>query len=352
MENGKKVAIGAGIATATGLSIWGLTKLFKKKPIIPIIYECPYCEEQFPTEAELLAHLAEYHPEKPPAILYTCPYCDAKFATEKELEEHIEADHPEVVAPILAFDVLAILDVEGIPFTSVGEEPVASMANIATKLSQWFRTNLLAAQNSFFPSVEAATNAAEWIIYTGLEGNLGLARNREAVKQAYIRVIEEHPEWFSGYARQWWTTNFFAAMMVTRWASSTETMRTAYLAQPITMSKMRGVTLTCQWKRWVSPSQWITYSTMAHLWYEPTFFAEMSPPGFRSGYTPYPTSEEAAKRPVEIGVAGRFFGGYYYPGIYDGKFQFQGFFDGYDGTPLANFRIENLARVTGKGTVT
>lgn len=100
MEDGKKAAVGLGIVGATGLGIWGLTKLFKKKPIIPVIYECPHCGAEFDTEAELLAHLAEYHPEEPPATLYTCPYCEEIFSSLVALDAHILSNHPETVTPL------------------------------------------------------------------------------------------------------------------------------------------------------------------------------------------------------------------------------------------------------------
>lgn len=34
--------------------------------------------------------------EAPPEV-YPCPYCDAEFATEEELLAHIELEHPEAM---------------------------------------------------------------------------------------------------------------------------------------------------------------------------------------------------------------------------------------------------------------
>lgn len=66
-----------------------------------VIYACPYCPAEFPTEQELYDHIRTAHPAQPPQIIYMCPYCGAKFSTMSALQAHITAVHPPAPPPVV-----------------------------------------------------------------------------------------------------------------------------------------------------------------------------------------------------------------------------------------------------------
>lgn len=118
----------------------------------------------------------------------------------------------------------------------------------------------------------------------------------------------------------------------------------ATLAEPITMSRMRGVSLT--WlNKTITPQP--GFGMWWYLRYEPQFAAPMPPPGFalRPGAIP-PVGQEAV-----AAILGCWAGGYYYPGLYDGVVTVSHMYGEYWATFEHSFRIKNLARVTGTGTV-
>lgn len=53
-----------------------------------VYYLCPYCNLSFLTQAELDAHIAEDHSDKPP--VFECPICHLTFATQALLDEHMK----------------------------------------------------------------------------------------------------------------------------------------------------------------------------------------------------------------------------------------------------------------------
>jgi len=48
---------------------------------------CPYCGKEFSDPAQLQAHIASEHPDKPK---YVCPYCGLPFNTPEELAKHMK----------------------------------------------------------------------------------------------------------------------------------------------------------------------------------------------------------------------------------------------------------------------
>ena len=124
-------------------------------------------------------------------------------------------------------------------------------------------------------------------------------------------------------------------------------MLTAYLSTPIEMDAMRGIQMTVTGKELLAPIIAAGYQvqTENYLWYEPQFAAPMPPPAFRGG------GNLLVGTPTTINATGVFAGGYYYPGIYDGKVSVRWFSShlGREYAVYCDFRIKNLARVTGQG---
>lgn len=63
MKNGKKIAIGLGVAGGISALIYFASKA---KAAPPLVYICPYCGAAFDTYEELLAHIESEHPGEPP----------------------------------------------------------------------------------------------------------------------------------------------------------------------------------------------------------------------------------------------------------------------------------------------
>lgn len=137
----------------------------------------------------------------------------------------------------------------------------------------------------------------------------------------------------------------------------------ATLKTPIVMSVMRGITVNVEVSD-LSKWSWSTGypSLFATLWYYPQFDAPMPPPAFQgSGNIPGTHYESppyswwgptGGKTSVVINTC--FGRGYYYPGIYDGGIGILACSPGmieYVGYPSEMFRIKNLIKVTGTGTV-
>lgn len=353
MEDGKKVAIGAGIVTATGLGIWGLTKLFKKKPIIPVIYECPYCGGKFSSEAELQAHLAEYHPEEPPAIFYTCPYCDVKFATEKELKDHIKAEHPEeLLVPDKVIELpyyFTVLGIDGIPFSKVKIETISPKE----RLTQWEFTDsmrkvmsgLIGAWGWTSERVLAAAHCATARI--GDPYTVTYAELKTALEDCGVNIpgySHATAYWWVELRYYWWGV-FIPGDR--EWAfyqypTASQKVITAYLAEPIVMDALRGITATCLYRHDAQPGAVPTGT--AYLRFRPTFETEMGPtaaPAFR-GFWGFTDAQDG--KVVSIAIHQLFGAGYCYPGMYDAEIDLGGAGD-------SKFVVKNLARVTEEETV-
>ncbi|MBA7646234.1 hypothetical protein ES703_53996 [subsurface metagenome] len=234
---------------------------------------------------------------------------------------------PAIPEIIIDLPDIAILGVEGIPFVSVEIETTQNWEAFGKCL-----------QESYGP---------DWII-NGVGLAMCMKVKGEATGLALKECGYEHPEYLSSVgALNWHLFPHQSAFSYCSYALAPFTGPAATLAEPIVMSQMRGVTLTCIFKVSYPESPWVTYTFFAYLWYEPQFAAPMPSPAFKREYHPYPPAGAETEVPIKT-----LFGeGYYYEGIYDGRFQFQHFYDGLDGTPFANFRIKNLARITGEGTV-
>ncbi len=61
-KDGRKLAIGLGIAGAAGALIYGITRV---KAAPPRIYTCPVCDAEFSTLEELQYHFTTFHPREP-----------------------------------------------------------------------------------------------------------------------------------------------------------------------------------------------------------------------------------------------------------------------------------------------
>lgn len=80
MSKQKSAALIAG-----GLLSLGLFFLLRRKAE-PIVYVCPYCNIEFATEAELLQHIEQEHPEEPPVTVEEFRFTEI---AENQLPEYI-----------------------------------------------------------------------------------------------------------------------------------------------------------------------------------------------------------------------------------------------------------------------
>jgi len=275
----------------------------------------------------------------------------------------------------------AVLNIEGIPFSSVAEDYILTRESLATVLSMGFvkyyrQTSAYAPDYKGWKSEDAAKASAVWVAdnwinwetrqnnypATGDRPQYPAERSFALVFQA---LIAAHPEHFisSPPKIDIFNVYFFTVAVdinvIKATLNPSAKAPNIILSSPITMSVMRGVTLHCVTAIMQPPAAGITGQYAATLHYLPTFVAEMSPPGFR-GFHPWITSSNpndwGKPREFNFPVTGCFAGGYYYPGIYNGRFQlwteFTTPYGGGGGYGLLNFVVKNLAQVTGKGTVT
>jgi len=309
---------------------------------------------------------------------------------------------PEVV---IDFPDLAIWDVEGIPFISVGEEVIEEI--------NWdiFASNFKSAD--WWPTYISDVDAIiECIRNSGLSTIADLRNSGGAV---LMQCGINHPEWLTAYANShrtgetvnnvpdfisrfgvepyvclrtqgigldihvyklgwipdagdcaWFTYTYLESEweLVGRnngFQSIIDTVLSyptplepfiglvATLAEPIEMSELRGVILT--WLNKTIP----TYADCGTIWvlrYKPTFSAEMPPPSFGLISLDNPAAGETKAAPI----TGCYAGGYYYPGIYDGIVTVEAGCGYHDGTFTTyagggRFMIKNLVRITGEGVI-
>jgi len=263
------------------------------------------------------------------------------------------ATAPEIT---VSFDSLDVWDIEGVPFVSVGMEAgVPSGDDFITWYNHW---NMAQHNMYLTPGAKQVWNCAgEDILiqtasdlseYQACHTQLGydvLGPIVDAFMECGVTLVTRYGNYSSigdmlSLARDW---------VCYRTRIQTDIL-TAYLTEPIVMDKIRGISMTVVGKadiieRYIALGQ--TVMTENYLWYQPTFAAPMPPPAFRGdGNILY-------QEPSVINATGVFARGYYYPGIYDGKISIRWFSSaiGREGAVYCDFRVKNLARVTGEGVI-
>ncbi len=337
-----------------------------------------------------------------------------KFITINEGETEVNlmlVPEPEP-GVIIDFPNLIIQDVEGIPFTTVGMETDWSKEDYINLLTYWTGvTNPYASyierghaedfadftwsalsrgEEALFEALlKAGKDHPEWLAFLGNErGTHYSVHYAEAYEwweesfrvegsclvgvtsgvrhcvgdkwdaQIGFHLIHHRIESISAGAftysitYDWWSWTAIADFISKRaMIEVTQApVLTATLAEPISMSKLRGVSLTVVGKDAVCSVEAAGHgvSTENYLWYQPVFIAEGSPPGFRGG------GSVLCNKPNAIDTTGLFAAGRYFPGVYNGTISIR-WFDSTIGREYAtyvDFRIKGLAHVTGKGVIT
>lgn len=325
-------------------------------------------------------------------------YIAGRLVKQSEWDDVYYIEKPAIPEIVIDFPELTILEVEGIPFTSVGEEEEI--------VEDWeaFGECL---RRRYGPLYEMGwiTNGVGLAMCMKAKG----AATGETLKQCGI----EHPEYLTPFASrippaasgllgtvtgfvQTYGVSPYACLTIPTWVGPLHVTAVGYLpaagedcvwytltytltyweqsaphqqmvdgciealaptpfiglvailAEPIVMSEMRGVSII--WLNKVTPidDRWASF----WLRFEPAFPAEMPPPAFRALKIAIPPSGE----PITTAITSCFSGGYFYKGVYDGEITWdvgRGWYDGAPISPIAGgkFKIKNLAKVTGEGTV-
>jgi len=272
---------------------------------------------------------------------------------------------PVPVGVTIDFPELMILDVEGIPFTKVGMEPQATIAALAEAFEAYSYPGNYAPAQGIKDTWAMAECVGIQTFPPGTNTNIIIA----TMAGRLLTCGQANPEWLYPFELEinpatghtWWEDHVYSTATGCYSVWTLGEILTAYLAEPIVMDRMRGINITVKGKPGGQIANYIvnwrdTVMTENYLWYEPTFDAAMPPPAFRGGGTIKATLDwpEYEFLECEIGATAVFGRGYYYPGIYDGRFQIN-FYPASLGreymTIAGDFKIKNLARVTGTGTV-
>jgi len=224
-------------------------------------------------------------------------------------------------APIIDSDSLSVFDVEGIPFESVGMEPVLTSAEFAQYISgyscqSWVNPNCIASPGAVAQAVGDAIYA-----------------DHATLVQALISAG---------------VTSALAPTIADRWnfEAARQEITVATLSEPIAMGVMRGLTsLVFANKVPIYPRPGVQ-GCRFNLIYQPEFFPPMPPPAF-FGYMTLPAVGVISSIPI----AWCYGSGYYYPGIYNGLFSYHVIDEVGQYTQRLTFRIRNLAQVSKRGTV-
>lgn len=246
------------------------------------------------------------------------------------------------VAVELDYPQLTILDVEGIPFTRITTEPMCTLVDYIAHLALYadpsqpyiYISDLEALVNCVASVVDPCT-ASEGEIFSTLLGPC----------KEYL-VLNPGATWEAT-----------ASLLTGSWVVKRPTgdITAVYLAEPIAMSRMRGVKIHYLNKT-LAPKDPRFEEDPAIIWilfYQPQFIPPdliygFAPPGFRAiDYLRISPGEEGEATPSV------FAGGYYYPGTYDGFIyaDYTGWYPYWSQRPIGTFRIKNLARVTGSGVL-
>ncbi len=276
---------------------------------------------------------------------------------------------------VIDFPDLMILDVEGIPFTNIGQEPVLTVDKFVAALEpcismpEYTYPYYWGFRREYVHDVavylyECAQNYNPWADY-----NSKLRQIADFLRP----IAQAHPEWLGkseltvnpSTGNLFWYDHLysFAQLLIGTFNLQGEIILTATLANPIVMDVMRGISMTVIGKEPLAKYIGVGHTIMTenYLWYEPQFSAEMPPPAFRGGgiIAGQLIRDELGRvtgvefSPCVITASGRFAAGYYYPGIYDGRISVRWYPSGYgrEYATYCDFRIKNLTKVTGKGTV-
>lgn len=287
-----------------------------------------------------------------------------------------------------------ILDVEGIPFVSIGTETMQNWNAFGWCLKEKY----------------GPVDIFGTIVYRGIADGVGLANCMaakglptwsSAVKDQYgeamYQCVADHPEYLDDWAKEippskyspYIEGDYYVGQVIERetytltitgsgynsfkgitfyrgtvtykyprwetidWGKRCEACSgalapfegpIAILAEPVVMSAMRGISMTAVGGTGLARYIDMGYTPRAevYLWYEPTFAAPMPPPAFRGG------GRLRVGEETQISAKSVFGGGYWYPGIYDGRVGVRWVAEPY-GSSQMTFLIKNLVRVTGTG---
>jgi len=276
---------------------------------------------------------------------------------------------------IVDFPDLQILNVEGITFNKVAIETFPNVDVLVELLKAYSvppGTPYVEQPEGFKP--EHLRDAANFILPTVLSTPLDAPYPTQIahIMPAVAAIADRHPDWLYPIGIAPYSVASYIAQGVANVIG--EPIPTAYLSQPIEMPAIRGISVTAIGKTngltegdFVSGKPGLNlnlyglgYTVMGdiYLYYEPTFTAPMPPPACRGGGiiqcqltwhtngARYPVTFQYL--PSTLSATGVFSGGYYYPGIYNGRLAV-----GWKAGPYSGaynyFRIKNLAKVTGEG---
>jgi len=269
---------------------------------------------------------------------------------------------PPIPEVTVDFDALSILDVEGIPFVSIGTtEPIppASRDILAGILEEaWARDHSLPPPYSGYQTLKENQALDVWVPWIEQKLDTWAGKDLWTASEDQLSymfglndgsIIYYDPR----YPGQEFVTSARLVAQAGPAAASWVAVRggepsipEVILSEPIEMDTLRGISLTIQNHLQGIVSPWAKNYYWFHLWYEPTFDAPMPPPAYRATGIPVPEVGWIGEIPIK-----ELFGaGYYYPGIYDGRIQISLYMDSTDSV-IGEFRIKNMARVTGTGTV-
>lgn len=237
-----------------------------------------------------------------------------------------------VIVPVLEFPHLNILRVEGVPFSGVGVEPKGTLFDFLQVLNMYSCANWPIAWCLTPGQPEAIAECVGGAIYSSQSELIAVLAT--CLEQAGV-PYPSYPQG-GGYVT-------YASSIASHWScdEARQEVPVAYLAEPITMSTLRGISLT--WVNKTIPWQQtpgIVYTMWWMLSYKPQFLAPMYGPGFRCLGVPVPPGE-----PCTVPITELWAQGYSYPGIYDGAVTLVITIDSYGQGLGAYFRIKNLAEI-------
>ena len=237
----------------------------------------------------------------------------------------------DAVNPIDGRLYIQILNVNGIPFTSVGPEPACSFE----KLQQYLENTWAQPWSTGVGAMVADSVGLANCMFTKV--NPCACTTAELV-EAVVSCCISHPEYV--YKRDW-SYEGIGMTIAAMWRPEKGNIPTAYLAEPI--NGLNGISLTWVNKRITRTAGEVTFRWL--LGYEPQFLAPMPAPSFR-GDESFTTVWPPIGQARTINIKGMYAGGYSYPGMYDGRIRVSYWTYNNPPYPIADFRIKNLAKVT------
>jgi len=259
------------------------------------------------------------------------------------------------VNKIVDFPDLQVLNVEGITFNKVAIETASNIDALVVVLKAYSvppETPWVEQPEGIM--TEHLRDAAQFILSTVLSTPLDATYSAQ-IAHIMPAVVAIPSDWLYPFSctinpytgQTWWVSQSYAvASYIAQNLTSIigEPILTAYLSTPIVMSELRGITLTIMGKDSLAPYVSRNPVAQVNMWYEPAFSAPMPPPSYRGG------GPLQIGKATEIHAKGTIAPGYYYPGIYNARIGI--WWEAYPYSGGVNyFRIKNLAKVTGEGTV-